>query len=57
MQPFEKRKVRQQVHLKQDNNLKELTNAMKMLGFKPITDKLSRHLSQGQRNFSIPLTY
>lgn len=57
MQPFEQRKILQQINERQDNNLSELTGAIKKHGFEQVTDKLSQHISQGQKNFSIPLSH
>lgn len=57
MQPFQQRQILQQVNQKQDNNLKELGDAMKKHGFGHATDQLSQHMNQGQKNFSIPLSH
>jgi hypothetical protein len=57
MQPFQERKILQEINQKQDNNLRELAGAMKKHGFEQAIDKLSQHISQGQKNFSIPLSH
>ena len=57
MQPFQQRQILQQVNQKHDNNLKELSGAMKKHGFEQATDQLSKHMNQGQKNFSIPLSH
>ena len=57
IQPFQQRKIKQQVNQRQENNLRELGDAMKKHGFEQATDQLSQHMSQGQKNFSIPLSH
>ncbi|WP_254412122.1 hypothetical protein [Dyadobacter diqingensis] len=57
LQPFQQRKILQQVNQKHDSNLKELGDAMKKNGFGYAADQLSQHVSRGQKNFSIPLSH
>lgn len=57
MKPFEERKILQQATQKQDGNLRELNEMMKKHGFDPNADKLAAQISQGQKNFSLPISH
>lgn len=57
MSPFQERKILQQATQKQEGNLKELSDLIKKHGFDLEPDKLSAHINQGQKGFSVPISH
>ena len=57
VQPVREKQLAEQDALRTDTNIKELKETMKTMGFETAADKLSAHIQQNPKDFSIPLSY
>jgi len=55
--PFRQRQAARQTAVSSDRNLNDLKEAVTKAGFEAVGSKLEAHIKQGQREFSLPLSY
>lgn len=55
--PFREKQVERQTTISSDRNLSDLKEAVTKAGFEDVGSKLSQQIKQGQREFSLPLSY
>ena len=55
--PFREKQAERQTMISSDRNLSDLKEAVAKAGFEDVSSKLAAHIKQGQREFSLPLSY
>ena len=55
--PFREKQAARETAVSSDRNLNDLKDAVTKAGFEAVGSKLAAHIKQGQREFSLPLSY